>query len=173
MKKPIFLRRTNLKRLLWVTVATLLFTFQLGIANASAYELEESVRTVPLNEGGEEVVFSTKQLDQGQRLFRNTCSKCHAAGRTKTNPNVTLNQEALEGAEPRRDNVLALVDYMENPTSYDGEIDLKEIHPNTSRSDIWLSMRNLTEEDLEDIAGHILVQQKILGKVWGGGKVYN
>lgn len=173
MKKPNFLRRTNLKRILWVTLATLLFTFQLGIADASAYELQESDRTVPLNEAGEEIVFSTKQLDQGQRLFRNTCAKCHAAGRTKTNPNVTLTQEALEGAEPRRDNVLALIDFMENPTSYDGEIDLSEIHPNSTRSDIWPSMRNLTEDDLENISGHILVQQKLLGKQWGGGKVYN
>jgi photosystem II cytochrome c550 len=62
---------------------------------------------------------------------------------------------------------------MKNPTSYDGEIDIKELHPNTKRSDIYPEMRNLTEEDLEAIAAHILIQPKVRGRQWGGGKVYN
>jgi photosystem II cytochrome c550 len=38
---------------------------------------------------------------------------------TKTNPNVGLDPEALSLATPR-DNIDALVDYLKNPTSYDG-----------------------------------------------------
>jgi photosystem II cytochrome c550 len=34
-------------------------------------------------------------------------------------------------------------------------------------------MRNLTDEDLEAVAGHILIQPEIRGILWGGGKVYN
>jgi photosystem II cytochrome c550 len=34
-------------------------------------------------------------------------------------------------------------------------------------------MRNLTEDDLEAIAAHILIQPNVRGRQWGGGKVYN
>jgi photosystem II cytochrome c550 len=33
-------------------------------------------------------------------------------------------------------------------------------------------MRSLTDEDLTAIAGHILLQPKILAEKWGGGKIY-
>ncbi|NEP47118.1 MAG: cytochrome c-550, partial [Okeania sp. SIO2H7] len=33
-------------------------------------------------------------------------------------------------------------------------------------------MRNVTEDDLYAIASYILIQPKILGKQWGGGKIY-
>ena len=33
-------------------------------------------------------------------------------------------------------------------------------------------MRNLRDDELVDIAGHVLVQPKILGDKWGGGKIY-
>ena len=32
---------------------------------------------------------------------------------------------------------------------------------------------NIKEEDLEAVAGHILIQPEIRGILWGGGKVYN
>ncbi|MEC4893407.1 MAG: photosystem II cytochrome c-550 [Oscillatoria sp. PMC 1051.18] len=162
-----------LKRFIWVAIATLFFALQLPIGSAAAYELSEEVRTVPLNDKGDTVVLSTKQLDRGRRLFNDSCAKCHAAGRTKTNPNITLAADSLAGAEPPRDNLTTLVDYLIHPTSYDGELDLTELHPNKERSDIWTEMRNLTQEDLKEIAGHILIQPKIQGVKWGGGKVYN
>ena len=40
------------------------------------------------------------------------------------------------------------------------------------RSDTFASMRNLTDEDLKVIAGHILMQPKVVGDRWGGGKIY-
>jgi photosystem II cytochrome c550 len=33
-------------------------------------------------------------------------------------------------------------------------------------------MRTLTQDDLVAIAGHILVQPKIVAEKWGGGKIY-
>jgi photosystem II cytochrome c550 len=64
------------------------------------------------------------------------------------------------------------VDYLKNPTTYDGETSIAELHPSLQSSDIFPKMRNLNEEDLKAIAGHILLQPKIWGEKWGGGKIY-
>lgn len=162
-----------LKKLILGVLATLFFAFQLPMGNAAALELDQESRTVKLNEQGETVVLSLKQVKQGQRLFNDTCSKCHNAGRTKTNPNVTLSEEDLSGAEPPRDSILAMVDYLKNPTTYDGELSMSELHPNTTRVDLYPEMRNLTDDDLKAIAGHILIQPKVRGIMWGGGKTVN
>lgn len=66
-----------------------------------------------------------------------------------------------------------MVDYLKNPTSYDGELDLSQLHPNTVRADIWSSMRNLNEEDLQNVSGYVLVQAQVRGVAWGGGKTVN
>ena len=54
---------------------------------------------------------------------------CHVGGITKTNPNLGLEPDALSLATPARDNINALVDYMKNPTSYDGLESIAEVHP--------------------------------------------
>jgi photosystem II cytochrome c550 len=61
---------------------------------------------------------------------------------------------------------------MKNPTTYDGETEISELHPSTKSADIFPEMRNLTDDDLEVIAGHILLQPKIVGKAWGAGKAF-
>jgi photosystem II cytochrome c550 len=33
-------------------------------------------------------------------------------------------------------------------------------------------MRSVTDEDLTAMAGHILLQPKIISEKWGGGKIY-
>ena len=162
-----------LKRLLFAAVAALFLAIQLNVGSVNAVELDESIRTVPLNEQGEEVVLSLKQVKQGQRVFVDTCSYCHKNGVTKTNPNVNLGSTALANAYPARDNLEGIVEYLKNPTTYDGETEIYEFHPNTTRSDLYPLMRNLTEDDLEAVAGHILIQPEIRGILWGGGKVYN
>lgn len=162
-----------LRKLILLTVVTVFFAFQLGINSATALELDEEARTIQYNQEGDSVVVSVKEAERGRRLFNDTCAQCHLGGGTKTNPNVGLSLQALKGAEPPRDNLAGLIDYMKNPTSYDGEMDMKELHPNTTRADIYPEMRNLTEDDLEAIAAHILIQPKVRGKQWGGGKVYN
>lgn len=162
-----------LKRFIWVVVVAFLFLFQVNVSSANAIELDEASRTVAANDQGQTVVLSQKEAVAGQRLFNNTCSYCHNSGRTKTNPNVTLSSEDLSGAYPARDNIAGIVDFLKHPTSYDGETDISLLHPNTTRSDLHPQMRNLTDDDLEAIAGYILIQPNIRGVAWGGGKVVN
>lgn len=161
-----------LKRLISLVVVTLI-ALSFYVSSATALELSQDDRTVKASPDGDTAVISLKDAQKGQRLFMDTCVKCHAGGRTKTNPNVGLSLDVLEGAEPPRDSVAALVDYMKNPTTYDGEEEISLLHPNTQRTDLYPQMRNLTDDDLKAIAAHILIQPKIRGVMWGGGKVYN
>ena len=160
-------------RLILVAIATLVFSWQLAAAPAAAVDVGEAYRLIKINPAGDTAVISNADLEHGKRLFHDTCSQCHMAGRTKTNPNITLRLEDLEGAEPPLDNVAALVDYANSPTSYDGELDLSDLHPSTKRADLWPEMRSYTQDDLRDIAGYILVQPKLQGYMWGGGKTVN
>jgi photosystem II cytochrome c550 len=161
-----------LRRLIGVVVVTVLLTFQLMVGSATAVELDEAIRTVPLNDKGDTVVLSLKQVKEGKRLFQYACAQCHVGGVTKTNQNVGLEPEALALATPNRNNIEGLVDYMKNPTTYDGEEEISELHPSLKSADIFTEMRNLTEDDLVAIAGHILLQPKVVGSKWGGGKIY-
>jgi len=160
------------RRLIGVFVVTILLTLQLLVGSATAIELDEATRTVPLNAQGDTVVLSLEQVKEGKRLFNYACAQCHAGGVTKTNQNVGLEPEALAGALPNRNNIEGLVDYMKNPTTYDGVIEISELHPSIKSADTFPVMRNLTEEDLKAIAGHILLQPKVVGIKWGGGKIY-
>jgi photosystem II cytochrome c550 len=160
------------RRLIGVVVATVLLTFQLMVGSATAVELDAATRTVPLNDQGDTVVLSLKEVKEGKRLFQYACAQCHVGGVTKTNQNVGLEPEALALATPNRNNIEGLVDYMKNPTTYDGEEEISELHPSTKSADIFTEMRNLTDQDLKAIAGHILLQPKVVGNKWGGGKIY-
>lgn len=159
-----------LKRFLLLAVATVFFAFQTLVTSAEAVELDAATRTVKLNDQGETVTLTLKQAASGRKLFSNTCAQCHAGGVTKTDFNVGLSPEDLAGATPARDNVTALVDYMHHPTTYDGETAISELHPSMESTDIFPEMKNLSEDDLFNIAGHILIQPKVLGEQWGGGK---
>ncbi|MFM6182023.1 MAG: photosystem II cytochrome c-550 [Dolichospermum sp.] len=160
------------RRLIGVVVATILLTFQILVGSATAVELSADIRTVPLNDKGDTIVLNLEQVRTGKRLFNFACAQCHAGGVTKTNQNVGLEPETLAGATPKRNNIEGLVDYLKNPTTYDGEQEISELHPSTKSADIFAQMRNLTDEDLTAIAGHILIQPKVVGTRWGGGKIY-
>jgi photosystem II cytochrome c550 len=162
--------RTTLKRFLMLVMATVMFAFQSLVPAASAVELDASTRTVPLNANGETVTMTMKQVVKGRQLFSGTCAQCHAGGITKTDFNVGLSPVDLAGATPPRDNVNALVDYLKHPTTYDGETSIAELHPSLESADIFTEMKNLSDGDLTAIAGHILMQPKIMGEQWGGGK---
>jgi photosystem II cytochrome c550 len=140
--------------------------------SALAIELDEASRTIALDAAGKTVVLTPEQVKRGKRLFNASCGICHTGGITKTNPNVGLEAEALAFATPSRDNIAGLVDYMKNPTTYDGLESIAEIHPSILSADIFPKMRALTDEDLYAIAGHILLQPKIIAEKWGGGKIY-
>jgi photosystem II cytochrome c550 len=161
-----------IRRIIGVVLATVLLTFQFIVASATAVELDAAMRTVPLNNQGDTVVLNLKQIKEGKRLFNYACAQCHAGGVTKTNQNVGLESASLALATPNRNNIQGLVEYMKNPTTYDGEEEISEIHPSIKSADIFTEMRNLTNDDLVAVAGHILLQPKVVGDKWGGGKIY-
>ncbi len=161
-----------LRKLIWALALALVFTWQLWPGAALAIDVAPAIRTITLNADGDSYTISNKQLEQGKRVFVDTCSQCHLGGRTKTNPNVTLSLGDLRGAEPPRDNLLAMVNYLQEPKTYDGELDLSELHPNTKRTDLYPEMRNLTTDDLKAVSGFILVQPN-LRSTWGLGKAYD
>ncbi len=165
------LRGNMLTRLLSIVAAVLLM-FQFFVGSATAVELDKSTRTVALDDKGETIELSLKQVKEGKRLFNYACAQCHAGGITKTNQNVGLDPETLDLATPPRNNIGSLVDYLKNPTTYDGEEEISELHPSIKSADIFTKMRNLKEADLEAIAGHILLQPKVVGEKWGGGKIF-
>ena len=145
--------------------------FSFVISSSLAIELDDATRTVALS-SNKSVTVTPEQVKRGKRLFNNACGTCHVGGLTKTNPNVGLDTESLSLATPARDNVTNLVAYFKDPMTYDGLDSISEIHPSIKSADIFPKMRSLTEDDLFAIAGHILVQPKIIAEKWGGGKIY-
>lgn len=161
-----------LKKSFWLTLILTLCTFIFNVNSNMAADLDEVTRTVPLESSGKTVTLTLEQVRRGKRLFNSSCAICHNGGITKTNPNVNLDTESLSLATPARDNIESLVDYMKNPTSYDGSESIAEIHPSIKSADIFPKMRSLSDDDLFAIAGHILLQPKIASEKWGGGKIY-
>jgi photosystem II cytochrome c550 len=161
-----------LRRYFGLVVAAVFFTFQLWTGVAQAAEFDALTRTVPLNGDGDTITLTRKQYDDGRKLFDVACATCHVGGVTKTNPSIDLAPETLALASPQRNTIAGLVDYMKDPTTYDGEESIAEIHPSLKSSDIFPKMRNLSEDELVAIGGYVLVQPKILGDKWGGGKIY-
>lgn len=156
-------------------IISLLFIFVLfglPLNGVNALELDEYTRTVQLKQDGQTVTLTPEQVKRGKRLFNNVCAQCHNGGVTKTNPNVGLDPESLSLATPSRNNLISLIDYMKDPLSYDGESSIAELHPSIKSAESFPKMRNLTDDDLFAIAGHILIQPKIASEKWGGGKIY-
>jgi photosystem II cytochrome c550 len=169
IKEQKFLGRTMLKKYTWPAVAIVLLTFVMFVSSVTALELDEASRTVSQNERGDTIVMSTKQLVNGKKQFNYACSSCHGQGMTKTNPNVGLDLETLSLATPPRDNIQGLVDFLQIPKSFDGEVDISEYHPGIKSADVFPKMRNMTEDDLVDLAGYMLAQPQIESR-WAAGK---
>ena len=159
-----------LKRsILFVAIAAT-FIFQFFVQGATATTLDAETLTVPVDAGGETMVLTQEQAALGKKIFNDTCAICHLTGGTKTNPNVTLSTESLALAFPPRDNVEAIVEFIKDPMSYDGAYNIAELHPGLSSADIFPKMRNLSEDDLVAVAGHILIQPKVNPEKWASGK---
>ena len=137
---------------------------------AAAAEINDAIRTIPLNASGEQKTLTVEQVLAGQRKFNSSCAQCHLDGGTKTNPSVDLGPQTLALATPPRNNLESLMDYLKGPTTYDGLESISELHPSTLRTDLFPKMRDLTEEDLTAISSYILIQPKIDGAHWAGGK---
>ena len=162
--------RAIARSLLVVPLAMALLVCFAGPATAARWDA--ATLTVPDGPDGATVTFSENEIKTGRKLFNNSCGTCHAGGITKTNQNVGLDPETLALATPPRDTVAALVDFLNDPMSYDGEYSIADVHPSLKSSDIFVKMRDLDEEDLRLMAGYILVAPKVQGIQWGGGKIY-
>jgi photosystem II cytochrome c550 len=162
--------RALVRTLLALPLVLLMFSGLAGPAQAAQWTTEQL--TVPADPEGTLVTFSEQEIRSGRKVFNRSCGECHAGGITKTNQNVGLDPETLALATPARDNVASLVDYMKDPTSYDGEYSIADVHPSLRSSDIFVKMRDLDDEDLRQMAGYILVAPKVQGVQWGGGKIY-
>ena len=165
----------TLKRILtrglavYAVLAALILAFAFA-DGAIAVEIDRANRTVPLDDSGQRATLTVEQFSQGQREFNSSCAQCHIDGSTKTNPDVDLSPETLANATPARDNIKSIVDYLNEPTTYDGLRSIAELHPSKPNADIFPTMRNLSNEDLAAIAGYILAEPNIVGEQWGGGK---
>jgi photosystem II cytochrome c550 len=162
--------RATARTLLALPLALLLCLGFSGQATAAQWSSDQL--TVPSGPDGSTVTFTEQEIKSGRKLFNTSCGECHAGGITKTNQNVGLDPETLALATPARDNLEALVDYIKDPTSYDGEYSIADVHPSMRSSDIFVKMRDLDDEDLRLMAGYILVAPKVQGIQWGGGKIY-
>lgn len=162
----------SLARTLLVFSLSLLASLGLPALAVQAAQWDTETLTVAGTPDGIQVTFSEPEIKAGRKIFNESCGTCHAGGVTKTNYNVGLDPETLALATPPRDSVDALVDYMKDPTSYDGEYSISDVHPSLRSSDVFVKMRDLSENDLRLIAGYILVAPKVSGIQWGGGKVY-
>ena len=103
-------------------IVSILFVGVFGffVTNASAIDLDEATRTVVQDGNGKTTVLTPEQVKRGKRLFGASCGSCHTGGITKTNPNIGLDPEGLSLATPNRNSVAGLVDYLKNPTTFDG-----------------------------------------------------
>ncbi|AOY83910.1 photosystem II cytochrome c-550 [Moorena producens JHB] len=162
-----------MKRFILLITATLFFAFHIAVGSSAAEDIPEPLRTVPLNEAGDIVVMTNLELKEGKELFNDKCAVCHKGGYTKTNPNIRLGAKYLALAIPPRDNLEGIIDYLNNPTTYDGEIEISELHPSTKSADLFRSMRNVTKNDLRNIAGYMLYKLNQRPGTWGCGKVCN
>ncbi len=165
-----FFKKIILRQCFLVSVLLGVLVFQILTPAAFAIEISEAARTVPLNATGDSVTLSERQISNGQRKFNGTCSSCHLDGITKPNPDVSLSLQSLALAVPPRNNLEGFVDYLNHPTTYDGQDSLEELHPSKARADLFPRMKNLTEDDLVDIAGYVLAQPNIVGRLWASGK---
>jgi photosystem II cytochrome c550 len=181
LKESNLFSKNTINRTYMTAATTAIWAIQLGLGSlvlfsgpekAYAGSLDEKIRTIKYNDGGDNIILTLEQAKRGKRLFNAACSSCHVGGVTKPNPNVGLDIASLGLAYPPRDNVTGLVNYLISPKTFDGETNISELHPCIERANLWNVMRTLTEDDLVAISGHILLQARILGERWGGGKIY-
>jgi photosystem II cytochrome c550 len=164
--------KKTLQKLILLAIATLFFSYQICLTHPAFAEAQtDQNRTVLLN-GKEKTVLSKSEIAKGKKLFNSACANCHVGGATLTNPNVGLDAETLALASPQRNTIEGLVDYMKNPTTFDGVDDISELHPSLKSTDIFPIMRGLTDPELKAIAAYILYSSNLKGVSWGGGKIY-
>jgi len=141
-----------------------------GAAGPARADLEDV--QIPVDGKGKTITLTKEEVIRGKRLFNAACATCHVGGGTRTNQNVGLGWEELSGAQPVRNTVDGIVDYINSPTTYDGLKDISEVHPSIKSADLWPKMRSMNQKDLYDISAYVLYQNFTIPEKWGGGKQY-
>ena len=111
-----------------------------------------------VDEKGKTTTLTKEQVVRGKRLFIAACASCHVGGGTRTNQNVGLAIEELSGAQPNRATVEGLVDYLNNPTTYDG---LKDLLKN---SFLWIAACNVITKFVNGLIGSLLCNLRSLSE---------
>uniref|UniRef100_A0A7S4RGR3 Cytochrome c domain-containing protein n=1 Tax=Alexandrium monilatum TaxID=311494 RepID=A0A7S4RGR3_9DINO len=142
------------------------------VASMSPARADLEDTAIPVDGKGKTVNLSKEEIIRGKRLFNAACAVCHVGGGTRTNQNVGLGFEELSGAQPPRNTIDGLVDYLNAPTTYDGLKDISEVHPSIKAADVWPKMRTMKQKDLYDMSAYILYQNFTIPEKWGGGKQY-
>mmetsp|Transcript_7252 Transcript_7252/g.7897 ORF Transcript_7252/g.7897 Transcript_7252/m.7897 type:complete len:230 (-) Transcript_7252:72-761(-) len=160
----------------WTVVARLLSGCALGalllVASAQPALADLEDTAIPVDGKGKTMNLTKEEVIRGKRLFNAACATCHVGGGTRTNQNVGLGFEELSGAQPARNTVEGLVDYLNAPTTYDGLKDISEVHPSIKAADLWPKMQTMKQKDLYDMSAYILYQNFTIPEKWGGGKQY-
>jgi photosystem II cytochrome c550 len=76
---------------------------------------------IPTDAKGTTKQFNASQITEGEKLFEDNCKSCHAGGNTLQDPTISLSLLTLKQATPPRDNLAALVSFIQAPRSYDGK----------------------------------------------------
>jgi photosystem II cytochrome c550 len=97
---------------------------------------------------GQTRLFSPEELSAGKQLFEQNCLNCHVGGTTLPDPSVSLSLSDLRGATPPRDAIVALVNYLRRPMTYDGS---EETFWCRQVPESWLS-----QAQVESLAGFVL-----------------
>jgi photosystem II cytochrome c550 len=154
-------------RYLFLVLVTVLIVCNTNILSAQAANIDPYIArylhitepiALDMDGQGNTRLFSPLELSAGKQLFENNCINCHVGGATLPDPPVSLSLTTLKGANPPRDRINALADFMRQPMTYDG-----------SQETYWcrqLSPNFLSQEQVENLAAFILTAaQKAPG--WG------
>mmetsp|Transcript_40474 Transcript_40474/g.104716 ORF Transcript_40474/g.104716 Transcript_40474/m.104716 type:complete len:223 (-) Transcript_40474:88-756(-) len=139
-------------------------------AGPARADLEDTL--IPVDGKGKTATLTKEQLVRAKRLFNNACAICHVGGGNRTNQNVGLGMEELQGGLPTRATVEGIVNFLNAPVTYDGLKDVSETHPSIKSADLFPKMRSMKQQDLVDISMYILYQNFTIPEKWGGGKQY-
>ena len=100
------------------------------------------------------------------RKVHNVCASIVFSDSGRTKVGVVVSKKVEKGAVKRnllKRRIFSILKAIDS---------IAEIHPSIKSADIYPRMRSLTDEDLYSIAGHIMLQPKIVAEKWGGGKIY-
>jgi photosystem II cytochrome c550 len=109
---------------LLIILPVVLLTPQPVLAATDSYvtrylEASEPV-ALDLDAQGNTRLFSAEDFSAGKRLFQQNCLNCHVGGANLPDPMISLSLADLNGANPPRNNINALVMYLREPMTYDG-----------------------------------------------------